>query len=766
MKIFIGLLVLIAVLMPSRAAWAQFSMNIAGYTVKAGRQEKVGDKHWVLSNTVELEREDSKLYADEVEFFEDEDRAIARGNVVFNQGKNRIAADHADFNTRTSLGTFYHATGIATIEPRRQPPRPGTAFTAPQQTGQANDVVFFGETVEKIATKKYKITNGGFSTCEQPTPRWDLTADTITLNVDHYTVLKQAVLRVKGVPMFYLPWMYYPTHEDGRATGFLLPVYGSSNLRGQTIHNAFFWAIDRSQDATIGYDWFSKTGTGTRGEYRYNFGGGNSGTIDSYILNERQQTGDTTQESQRSTTITGNMTQTLPLGFRARAYANYFSSLYTNQTLNTNAYNTVSNTRSYGVNVAGSWHSFMVSGIFDRQEIFTSPTATQVFGSSPKINLSRAEKPLFPSAPIYFTVLGEVSHLDRLATDNGVPIAGQDNSVSRFDFNPRIRVPLTRWPFFTVNSSIDWRDTYYSRSLDDQQQVVNVPLNRQYFTLTSQIVGPVFTRVWNTPDSSYAERFKHSIEPNFTVQRTTAIDNFNQIIQNDTVDFTYGSTTTYTYGINNRLYAKRRIGAISRPVEIVSIGISQSYYSDSQAGLHDPNYATSFTGSTPSNFSPVKLSLQTTPTTGINVSANAEIDSTTRELRTVSATGTYTHGTWARISTGWTKTFFIASLPGFNDPAFLNHYINFDSNVHTPDNKYGVLYTMNYDILRSSFLQQRVSAFYNAQCCGIAMEYRSSNIAAATNGSVPTDHQFFLSFTLAGIGSFSPFSGGLGGVPH
>ena len=45
-------------------------------------------------------------------------------------------------------------------------------------TGQDNDVYFFGETVEKIGPKKYKITNGGFSTCVQPTPRWDLHADT------------------------------------------------------------------------------------------------------------------------------------------------------------------------------------------------------------------------------------------------------------------------------------------------------------------------------------------------------------------------------------------------------------------------------------------------------------------------------------------------------------------------------------------------------------------------------------------------------------
>jgi lipopolysaccharide assembly outer membrane protein LptD (OstA) len=124
----------------------------------------------------------------------------------------------------------------------------------------------------------------------QPTPRWDLIADTVTLNVDHYTFLKQAVFRVKGVPMFYLPVLYYPTKKEDRATGFLIPAYGSSTLRGQSIHNAFFWAIDRSQDATVFHDWYSNTGQGVGSEYRYNFGGGDDGTFKAQ-LNEHDTHG-------------------------------------------------------------------------------------------------------------------------------------------------------------------------------------------------------------------------------------------------------------------------------------------------------------------------------------------------------------------------------------------------------------------------------------------------------------------------------------------
>jgi len=52
------------------------------------------------------------------------------------------------------------------------------------------------------------------------TPRWDLHAGTVVLNVDHYTLLKQAVLSVKGVPMLYLPILYYPTKREDRPPAF------------------------------------------------------------------------------------------------------------------------------------------------------------------------------------------------------------------------------------------------------------------------------------------------------------------------------------------------------------------------------------------------------------------------------------------------------------------------------------------------------------------------------------------------------------------
>ena len=47
------------------------------------------------------------------------------------------------------------------------------------------------------------------------------------------------------------------------------PTYGRSTFQGQSISNAFFWAINRSQDLTVMHDWFTETGQGYGSEYRW-----------------------------------------------------------------------------------------------------------------------------------------------------------------------------------------------------------------------------------------------------------------------------------------------------------------------------------------------------------------------------------------------------------------------------------------------------------------------------------------------------------------
>ena len=133
----------------------------------------------------------------------------------------------------------------------------------------------------------------------------------------------------------FLPIFYYPIQEDNRATGFLIPIYGSTTARGQSITNQFFWAINRSHDATIEHDWFSKTGQQIGGEYRYVLGprlAGQYAHVASRTsirydartrMGQRRQTPAASEATRSSATWRSGCRHNL----QARANANYYTSI-------------------------------------------------------------------------------------------------------------------------------------------------------------------------------------------------------------------------------------------------------------------------------------------------------------------------------------------------------------------------------------------------------------------------------------------------------
>jgi LPS-assembly protein len=752
--------VLGAVLVLAESASAQPRPSSSSSVVRICRTaEVINENTYHCVGDVELTMDDTTLFADEAWYFADEKRAVAAGNVTYIQGNNRISADRAEMDTDTRLGVFYNAFGLASIQPQRQTAAPPVGgFVAPQLAGQDTDVIFFGETVEKIGPKKYKIRNGGFTTCVQPSPRWNLNAGEVVLNIDAYTLLKNAVFNVKDVPLFYLPILYYPTKEEGRATGFLLPTYGRSSLRGQQLSNAFFWAINRSQDATIKHDWYSKGDQGVSGEYRYVTLSGD-GTFETLVLNQpNSQYG----LPSRTYNARGGANQRLPGNFRARARVDYFSSLATNQTLYSNLYDASNSRRTIGGNVVGLWRGNSVNGTFDRSEQFSSQTSSSLLGTSPRITVSRGERPLYQNSPIYFAIGSDFVRYER-ETRNGEDVL--DSGVGRFDLNPQIRYPFKRWQWFTVNTTASWRTTFYDRSYlaNDRTPITDQSLFRQYVAVSANAVGPVFNRVWNTPDNGYAERFKHTIEPFLAIQRTTAINDYERIIKTDSTDSIVGNSTNYSYGLNNRFYAKRRVGTATQTQELIAVELRQSYYTDSRSSQNDPLYAASY-GTVPTHFSPILLSARTSPSPAFETSFRGEIDAQYHEFRSTTVSNRSRWTNRFDTSVGWTRRYFIEQLPGYNNPDLVTDYVNVDTRLSTADNRFGSSYSTNYDVVQARFTQQRINGYYNAQCCGIAFEYQRFNYPSAS--TVPPDNRFFMSFTLAGLGNFSPFSGALGNVPR
>jgi LPS-assembly protein len=717
------------------------------------RFEKVSATHWRFFGQVEIQHESGvEFFADELDMFTDTNRLVARGNVVFVNPEGRISAERVEFNTKDQQGTFYEASGIMSLGDRAERVQFG---------GQDPDVYFYGATVEKVGERKYRITRGGFTTCVQPTPRWELTSGTVTLNLDDYALLTNTVLRVKGVPLFYLPLAYYPIQEDQRATGFLLPSYGASSLRGQSISNAFFWAISRSQDATVMHDWYTRTGQGYGGEYRYIAGPQSEGNLRVYRLLQKAAEFDsdgatTTLPESESFEVRANAVHTIARGLRARTRVDYFSDVITQQLYHQGVYDASRRGRVIQAGLNGAWGPYNAAFTYDRSDAFSDARTAFVYGSTPRISGGIAPTRFF-GAPVYGSVSGEFANLPYRQERDGVAVS--DQGLSRFDLSPLVRVPVSRWTFLTFNTTAGYRYTRFSESLNAERVQVAAPITRSYLDFRSEAVGPVFTKIWDAAADSAAERYKHVIEPTFSYQQITDVNNYQSVpVLSNASEFIVSGAARVTYGLTNRLLRRDRPreGAAGTAREFLSLSIQQTYYSDEEASQYDSTYVSSTPGRPLVDLSPVAVTVRYSPTLASSATMRLEHDVSGSGLQSLTASGNLYFGTHSATVSLNRRRIFETSAPEVS--------LSGGGNVSFLDGRVRGSYSMYWDIERQQVVNQAVNATYFAQCCGFGLEFQNYNYGQLSSSiPIPADRRFNFSFTLAGLGTFSNFFGAFGG---
>src|SRR5205814_6050098 len=80
------------------------------------------------------------------------------------------------------------------------------------------------------------------------------------LDTDKQVTARNSIFRLESVPLFYLPYVMVPTSDRARSTGFLIPSTSSSTTKGRSLRESFYWAINRSADATFTGEYFTKRG--------------------------------------------------------------------------------------------------------------------------------------------------------------------------------------------------------------------------------------------------------------------------------------------------------------------------------------------------------------------------------------------------------------------------------------------------------------------------------------------------------------------------
>ena len=242
------------------------------------------------------------LVADQV-YLEGKTRLVAEGRVEALSGETRILAQKI---------TYDRTTGQLSIDGPIRIEDSGTitvlASSAEMDAGFQNAVLKSARVVldQQVQLAAYQMNrvNGRYSQlyktavtschiCNDGTPPlWQIRARRVIHDqAEKQLYFEGAQLRVKDVPVFYLPYLRLPDPSLKRATGFMIPALNSSTILGTGIRLPFFIRLGDHRDLTV-TPYLSTKARTLELQYRQAFKNG-SVSFDGALSRDDQMPGDT-----------------------------------------------------------------------------------------------------------------------------------------------------------------------------------------------------------------------------------------------------------------------------------------------------------------------------------------------------------------------------------------------------------------------------------------------------------------------------------------
>ncbi len=224
--------------------------------------------HNVLTarGNVTLTRGDTTLFADEVIYDRVHGTIEAQGHVVLRDPQANVEGDSAHLELEMESG--WVETANADLHPSGYNVRCAR--------------------LDKEGGPNYTVSDGIFTTCAcggLERPSWSIAANRTNIQLGGWAIAHNAVFRVQDTPVLYFPAFPFPAGGD-RQSGFLMPRIGYSRRRGFQYEQPYFWAIDKSSDATIAADVETSARIGLVGEYRYELSRATRGAFTLGYFNE------------------------------------------------------------------------------------------------------------------------------------------------------------------------------------------------------------------------------------------------------------------------------------------------------------------------------------------------------------------------------------------------------------------------------------------------------------------------------------------------
>lgn len=532
------------------------------------------------------------IYADAIDFNLKTRELFAEGRVTMSAKDMVLSGEKLVFNLKTQKGQLLDAYGLASPVVRFQTDR-----------------------LEQIDRETLAFQRLDFSSCAQIVPRWSIRSRKGRIKREEYIAMSDIVLRLKNIPVFYLPYLRYPLQKDGRATGFLIPGLGSSSLRGFFIQNSFFLALKPNIDMTLGLDYFSKLGMGASDELRYLFRNA-SGSARFYYFKYRKDNG-VYDQSAGDYYVEADHRQDLPfLNSRLVLKVNRQSRPGFLRLLD-NSFDIAANANyQSSLSLNSSFANMSVSLRASHEETYTVRTdSTLILEYLPAMTFNLNQQKL-GKLPGYFSLGMSFSRVRRSGeTLEETADYVTDVLSQRFSVTPSYQLPLFKLPWLNSSLDLSAKNAFYNRSRDpESKKIVDEPLDLKYQMAVFTLQGPTFSRVYD----SGKKKLKHVIEPKFEFRYSTKASDLDRLVPVDRFD-----NPSYSYAgvsLTSRLLGKEGGGNASSG-ELLTYRIEQQYYFDPA----EANTNQKIAGEYP-RYSPLSQSLRLRPGGDFTFDASLELN--------------------------------------------------------------------------------------------------------------------------------------------
>ncbi len=197
------------------------------------------------------------------------------GDVIIHKGQLSLQAGNASFDRDSE--EFLLDDSVAIILPEMMLTGERAKINGADGTGlieRARFVAFKSgvrakaKRIKRPTPQELELRDAFYTQCPPDSEAWMLEADNIHL--DYATgrgVSRGTVLKVKGVPVFYSPWLDFPV-DDRRATGLLWPGFASSD-GGLDVSIPYYFNLAPNYDLTLTPRFLEERGDMLEAEGRY-----------------------------------------------------------------------------------------------------------------------------------------------------------------------------------------------------------------------------------------------------------------------------------------------------------------------------------------------------------------------------------------------------------------------------------------------------------------------------------------------------------------